>query len=104
MLHFRKLLFNKIQKLNLFLDEDGTLKGLEETGNQIKNAIVIGIGPSLFSLLKTNSGGWFNIAENAQTAGTYFIIAFKLGYYIKVESVNYEDEPLQPTIEMKRWW
>ena len=76
----------------------------EETGNQIQNAIVVGIGPSLFSLLKTNSGGWFNIAENAQTAGTYFVIAFKLGYYIKVEPVNYDDEPLQPTIEMKRWW
>ncbi|MCK5186665.1 MAG: hypothetical protein KAR43_05970 [Deltaproteobacteria bacterium] len=76
----------------------------QETGNPIQDALVVGIGPSFFSLLKTNSGGWFNIAENAQTTGTYFIMVFKLGYHINAEFVNYEGEHIQPTIEMRRWW
>jgi hypothetical protein len=76
----------------------------QKKGSPVEDALVVVIGPSSPSLKKTNIGGWFNIAENAQTTGTYLIIAFKLGYHINVEFVNYEDEPLQPTLEMTRWW
>ncbi len=76
----------------------------KKTGSPVEDAFVVVIGPSSPSLIKTNIGGWFNIAENAQTTGTYLIMVFKLGYHINVEFVNYKDEPLQPTLEMTRWW
>lgn len=76
----------------------------QETGNPLQDALLTVIGPSFFSLVKTNSGGWFNIAENGQAPGTYLIMVFKLGYHINAEFVTYEDEPIQTTIEMTRWW
>ena len=76
----------------------------QKTGSPVEDAFVVVIGPSSPSLIKTNIGGWFNIAENAQTTGTYLIIVFKLGYHINAEFVNYEGEHIQPTIETRRWW
>jgi hypothetical protein len=76
----------------------------QETVTPIQDALVVAMGPSLFSYVKTNPGGWFNIAKNGQTPGTYLIMVFKLGYHINAEFVNYEDAPLQPTLEMQGWW
>jgi hypothetical protein len=76
----------------------------QTTGSPVEDALTVVIGPSFPSLIKTNIGGWFNIAENAQTTGTYLIMAFKLGYHINVEFVNYEGKPLQSMLEMTRWW
>ncbi len=76
----------------------------QETGNPVEDALVVVIGPSFPSLLKTNIGGWFNITANGQTAGTYLIMVFKFGYRITTEFVKYQDEHIQPTVEVKRWW
>jgi hypothetical protein len=76
----------------------------QNTGSPVEDAFVIVLGPSSPSLKKTNIGGWFNITENKQTKGTYLIMVFKFGYHITIESVNYEDEPSKPMLEMKRWW
>ena len=76
----------------------------QTTGSPVENALTVVIGPSFPSLIKTTIGGWFNIAENVQATGTYLIMAFKLGYHIDVEFVKYEGKPLQPMLEMTRWW
>jgi hypothetical protein len=70
------------------------------TANPIEGAWTLVIGPSLPSLKKTNVGGWFNIKKNSQSTGTYRIIAFKLGYGMATQTVNYEGVPLKETIEL----
>jgi hypothetical protein len=75
----------------------------KESGNPLKDAWVLVLGPSLLSLKTTNDGGWFNIAENSQPPGPYMIMVFKFGYLFALEFVNYTGEPLQTTIEMASW-
>ena len=70
------------------------------TANPVEGAWTLVIGPSLPSLKKTNVGGWFNTKKNSQSTGTYRIIAFKLGYGMDTQTVNYEGVPLKETIEL----
>lgn len=76
----------------------------EGTGNPVKGAIVLMIGPSLPALKQTNVGGWCNIEERDQAAGNYLVVMFKLGYNLTIQPIDYAGEPLSLTIEMKKWW
>ena len=69
------------------------------TGNPVEEAWIIVIGPGLFTIKKTNIGGWWNIPEDSQRNGTYFIIPLKRGYRTSIESVTYGGDPLQVIIE-----
>ena len=74
------------------------------TGNPVENALVFVIGPSFPVLEQTNVGGWFNIEESSHFPGIYLVMAFKLGYLVAFEIVNYTGEPLEVTIEMNKLW
>ena len=74
------------------------------TGDPVENALVFVIGPSFPVLEQTNVGGWFNIEESSHFPGIYLVMAFKLGYPVAFEIVNYTGEPLEVTIEMKKLW
>jgi hypothetical protein len=69
------------------------------TENPIEDAWVIVMGRGVFTIKKTNIGGWWNIPEDSQSNGTYFIIPLKRGYRTSIESVTYGGEPLQVIIQ-----
>ncbi len=48
----------------------------------------------------TNVGGWFNVAERSQLAGTYFVLVSKQGYELAIESVLYSGGPAEVAIEL----
>jgi len=75
----------------------------EKTGAPVENARVLIIGPSLPEIRKTNVGGWWNIARNSQRNGKYIILVAKRNYYVAMDSVDYEGEPLTKTIEINTW-
>jgi len=74
------------------------------TGNPVENALVFVIGPSLPVLEQTNVGGWFNIEKRSHLSGIYLVMAFKFGYLVTFEIVNYTGEPREVTIEMNKLW
>jgi len=76
----------------------------KKTGVPVKGAIALVIGPTLPIVEKTNEYGWFNIVENSHPSGIYLVMAFKLGYPVSFQLVNYTGEPLDVTIEMNKWW
>lgn len=76
----------------------------EDTAGPVEDAMVVVMGPSFPSFLKTNIGGWFNIAEDAQKPGSYLIVVFKLGYRLVMRRVDYQGEHQQAEIEMHKWW
>jgi hypothetical protein len=73
----------------------------EGTGEPVEDARVIVIGLGVLTMETANIGGWWNIPENAQRQGRYFIIAQKNGYRMAMKSVTYEGAPVQTTIELK---
>jgi len=76
----------------------------KDTGNPVENALAFVIGPSFPVLEQTNVGGWFNIEESSHFPGIYLVMAFKLGYLVAFEIVNYTGEPLETKIEMNKLW
>lgn len=82
-----------------------TCKVVEQgTDHPIPDAFVAVIGPSLFTLLKTNNGGWFNIPGNSRRTGTYVMTVFKFGYYGCLQFLNCEGKSIESTIEMEKRW
>ncbi len=75
----------------------------EKTGAPVENARLLIIGPPLPEIRKTNVGGWWNIARNSQRNGKYIILVAKRNYYVAMDSVDYEGEPLTKTIEINTW-
>jgi len=75
---------------------------IDRAGNPVEDAWALVIGPSLPALKKTNIGGWFNIGKKSQAEGTYLVVAFKLGYPIGIQLVNYTGDPLKATMEMNK--
>jgi hypothetical protein len=67
----------------------------------VEDAQVIVIGPGLLEMERANVGGWCNLVEDSQRNGTYLIIAWKRGHGMAMQSVRYEGEPLQATIELR---
>jgi len=72
----------------------------KRTGDPVESARVIVVGEGSFEMGTTNIGGWWNIAKDSQSNGKYFIIVLN-GFRIAMQSVTYEREPLQATIEVK---
>ena len=71
------------------------------TGNPVEDARVIFIGRGLLKVETTNVGGWCNLVEDSQRDGPYLMIAWKKGHGMAIQSVRYEGEPLQATIELR---
>ena len=71
------------------------------TGNPLEDALVIFMGRGLLKVERTNVGGWCNLVEDSQRDGPYLMIAWKKGHGMAMQSVNYEGEPLQATIELR---
>jgi hypothetical protein len=70
------------------------------TGNPVENAKAVIIGFTLPVIKTTNTGGWFNIAKTRQPEGTYFMIIYKSGYAMAVESITYTGDPIELTVEI----
>jgi hypothetical protein len=71
-------------------------------GIAVNDARVLVIGPSLPKIKTTNIGEWFNIVKGTQRTGTYFIIAYKTGYRIGMQTVVYTGEPLHLAIALMK--
>ncbi len=70
------------------------------TGAAVEGARAVVLGLTLPTMETTGSEGWFNIAKDGQPEGKYFIIIYKNGSGMAIESVLYHGEPLQLTIEL----
>jgi hypothetical protein len=75
----------------------------QETGDPVQGALALVIGPAVPAMKRTNRGGWFNIAENAQPEGNYLVVLLKFGYHMTSQFVDYTGTALQETIAMQRW-
>jgi hypothetical protein len=74
-----------------------------ETGDPVEGAIVMVIGPAFPALKQTNLGGWFNIEKRFQLSGIYMLMAFKPGYMMAINTVNYTGDTLEISIKMTPW-
>jgi len=61
-----------------------------------RNSLSIGLKTSL----KTNAGGWFNIAADGQRKGWYIAVARKSGFRMAVKLMRYTGKPVDMTIEL----
>jgi hypothetical protein len=72
----------------------------KHTRNPVNDASVAIWGIGLKSSLKTNAGGWFNIADEGQRKGWYIAVARKSGFRMAVKLIRYTGKPVDTTIEL----
>lgn len=78
-----------------------SIQAVEEgTGTPLEDAWTMVIGPALPAVGQTNRGGWFNIEKGFQFNGFYLVMAFKSGYRMGLEFVNYSGEAQAVTVPM----
>jgi len=72
----------------------------KHTRNPVSDASVAIWGIGLKSSLKTNAGGWFNIADEGQRKGWYIAVVRKSGFRLAVKLMRYTGMPANITIEL----
>ncbi len=75
----------------------------EDTGTPIENALTIIMGKGMLKITRTGPGGWFNLEEKLQSSGTYGILVLKLGYHLELQFTEYQEEPQEVTLLVKKW-
>ena len=76
----------------------------ENTGTPIEDAFAVVMGKGIVELTRTGAGGWFNIEEDSQAPGSYVIVVLKLGYQMALQFIDYQHEPLEETVNVRKWW
>jgi hypothetical protein len=78
-----------------------TVRVIERSsGDPVENALVMVMGPGVFTMESTNVGGWCNLSQESQRNGTYLVIVWS-GLSIAVEPVVYKGESLETTIALR---
>ena len=72
----------------------------KHTRNPVSDASVAIWGIGLKTSLKTNAGGWFNIAADGQRKGWYIAVTRKSGFRMAVKLIRYTGKPVDMTIEL----
>jgi hypothetical protein len=74
----------------------------EGTGDPVEGAKIIVVMQGPAQKTETNVGGWFNIVEDSQPMGSYMLVVSKPGHQAVQESLSYEGEPMQVTVEISK--
>jgi len=76
----------------------------EDSGTAVENALALIMGEGTIGVTRTGPGGWFNIEENSQAPGSYAIVVFKIGYQMELQFTEYQNEPQEITVSVKKRW